>query len=349
MSRIHLFNPENDLALAQGTVCYTPPSHAAALHRAGALLPAWWAREGDAIIAPREMAGELSELRERYGLKGEIVSSSAGLVPDPWGWSADAVRQFAAAGIGREALPSAAEIERLRMLSHRRTSVEILQALGRGDLAAVETSDPDEVVALEAASPGCYVKSPWSCSGRGVFCASALTSEVLRTRAAGLIRRQGSVMVERGVRGKTLDLAALYRAEGGEVTFAGLSVFVAEERGTYGGNIVAPQQWLRDYIGRHVSLPELDDVIAAHTRVLTAVVGPYYEGWLGIDMLASPAGLHPCIELNLRRTMGVVAMEVASRLTVPPSLMSWTLGTPPGSYPLLPPHEGFTLGLRRFD
>ena len=47
--------------------------------------------------------------------------------------------------------------------------------------------------------------------------------------------------------------------------------------------------------------------------------------------------------------MGVVAMEVASRLTVPPSLMSWTLGTPPGSFPLLPPHEGFTLGMRRLD
>lgn len=295
------------------------------------------------------MAGELRELHERYGLKGEIVSCPDGLMPDPWGWSADAVRQFSAAGVDRTALPSAAEVGRLRMLSHRRTSVEILQSLGRGDLVAVETSDPDEVVALEADSPGCYVKSPWSCSGRGVFCASALTPEVLRTRAAGLIRRQGSVMVERGVRGKTLDLAALYRAEGGEVTFGGLSVFVAEKRGTYGGNIVAPQQWLRDYIGRHVSLQELDEVIAAHTCVLTSVVGPHYEGWLGIDMLASPAGLHPCIELNLRRTMGVVAMEVASRLTVPPSLMSWTLGTPPGSFPLLPPHEGFTLGMRRFD
>lgn len=101
MSRIHLFNPENDLALAQGTVCYTPPSHAAALHRAGALLPAWWAAEGDAIIAPPEMAGELRELHERYGLKGEIVSCPDGLMPDPWGWSADAVRQFSCRG-GRQ-------------------------------------------------------------------------------------------------------------------------------------------------------------------------------------------------------------------------------------------------------
>jgi len=348
LSRLHLFNPENDLALAQGLPRYTPPSHAAALHRAGALMPAWWAGEDDRIVAPPEMEADLAHVRDRFGLHGRIHTAADGaLTPDPWGWSADAVRQFRAVGVDGASLPSDSRISELRYLSHRRTAAEILRLMGREDLAAVETSDPDEVLALEAAHTGCYVKSPWSCSGRGVFCASALSRDVLRTRVAGLIRRQGSVTVERGVRDKTLDFAALYRSEGGKVTFAGLSVFRAEERGTYGGNIVASQDWIRELIVSHVDSGELDRAISCHEKILTPLVGSRYTGWLGIDMMAgASSGLHPCIELNLRRTMGVVAMHVASRLDPSPSLMSWTLGTPDG-ITLLPPREGFALTLKR--
>ena len=49
---LHLFNPENDLALALGCRHYTPPPHAVAIHNAGALLPMWWAEKEDRVIAP---------------------------------------------------------------------------------------------------------------------------------------------------------------------------------------------------------------------------------------------------------------------------------------------------------
>lgn len=351
MSRLHLFNPENDLALGLGCRHYTPPPHAAALHRAGELLPAWWADEGDDIVAPHATEADRAWLADRFGLLTEAAPSRDGLTPEPWGWSADAVRQFEAAGVRAEALPSPGAIEAMRGLSHRRSSVVLLNALGRDDIMTIETTDPDEAVEMEGRHPGCYIKSPWSGSGRGVFCARGLSTEVIRSKAAGIIHRQGSVMVERGL-DKETDCAALFRARRGEVTPAGLSMFVTEPRGMYGGNIVAPQEWIKNRIASYVGAAELETTVAALAKALTTLIGDAYEGWLGVDMMVWRTthgyALHPCVELNLRRTMGVVAMDVERRLCLEkPALMAWRHGGRDhhDTTLLLPPREGFALTL----
>ncbi|MDE7026821.1 MAG: hypothetical protein K2O87_02750, partial [Duncaniella freteri] len=66
---LNLFNPENDLALAIGCRHYTPPPHAAALHRAGALLPAWWAETDDMILAYSDYAEDAICLHSHWGLR----------------------------------------------------------------------------------------------------------------------------------------------------------------------------------------------------------------------------------------------------------------------------------------
>ncbi|MCM1163454.1 MAG: hypothetical protein NC339_04315 [Muribaculaceae bacterium] len=353
MNKLHLFNPENDLALGLDCRHYTPPPHASALHRAGALLPAWWASAGDAILAPALLKADLEYLHTRFGLEGEIVSNHSGYEPSPWGWSLDAVRQFENAGVADSLLPSDLRIDALRELSHRRSSVKLLQQIGAAGVVTLETSDPDEVVDMESRWPGCYIKSPWSGSGRGVFCARGLSYKVLRDKAAGIIHRQGSVMVERGL-DKVMDCAALYRASQGKVELGGLSMFVTENRGMYGGNVVAGQQWIRAEIVKHVGDEVLDHALNALQKALTELLGAIYEGWLGVDMLvwrdsSGAMRLHPCIELNLRMTMGVVAMAVSERLSVStPGLMAWQRSASVDSLTLLPPREGFALTLTDF-
>ena len=71
--KLHLFNPENDLALGLGCRHYTPPPHAAAIHRAGALLPMWWANEDDLVLAPAELNEEADMLARQFGLHGRIA------------------------------------------------------------------------------------------------------------------------------------------------------------------------------------------------------------------------------------------------------------------------------------
>lgn len=349
---LHLFNPENDLALGLGCRNYTPPPHAAALHRAGALLPMWWAKEGDRILATASLQPDADELRGRFGINGEIGFTADVTKASPWGWSADAVRQFENAGMPASLLPGHESIDIMRRLSHRRTSIEILSQLDGGYQLPVETSDPDEVIHLESMNPGCYVKSPWSCSGRGVFNAISLDKATLYQRAKGIINRQGSVMVERGLN-KTLDFAVLFYSDGSRVTAKGLSIFLTEPRGMYTGNLVAPQSHLQEMLAASADITQLEKIINSEEKILTTLVAPHYRGWMGIDMMLHTNNgrthIMPCVELNLRMTMGVAAMKVAQHLSITtPHIMAWDHNTPPakGSIDLLPPHEGFALRLK---
>lgn len=331
-----LFNPENDLALGLGCRHYTPSPRVSALHRAGELMPAWWAGAGDEILAPHAREEEIEWLRREYGLtvKTGIVGR-----PAPWGWSEDAARQFAVAGVGRELLPSHEQLERMRQLSHRRSSVAILRELGCGHLAGREVCSADDIPVEPL-----FIKSPWSCSGRGVFSTRGRSVASVRDAVAGIIRRQGSVMVEREF-DRVRDFAALFRSDGRRVRFAGWSVFRTGASGAYSGNVVAPQGVLKAEIGCEVDIRPLEEV-------LTRLVAPHYAGPLGVDMMVYRDGheerVHPCVEMNLRMTMGFVAMEMQERLLLDsPRLLGWEYGSVSGT-PVLMPVGGFALTLRAF-
>lgn len=317
-------------------------------------MPAWWGGAADAVLAPPELEADARWLEREYGLQPQIWRGQAVDRVEPWGWSADAVRQFEAAGVPSAQLPDAAAIERMRQLSHRRSSIRLLEALQWSGPHPVELTDADELVRLEGVHPGCFVKTPWSGSGRGVFCASTLHTAALRRRAEGIIHRQGSVMLERGF-DCVADFAALYQATDSGVKFTDWSLFFTESMGTYCGNVVAPQSFILEHLSRFVPDAELIHTASQLQQALTELIGDSYRGPLGIDMMiyrdpAAGYALHPCIELNLRCTMGVVAANVARRLSPSkPMLMNWLHA--PQQRPaatdtlLLPPREGFALCL----
>ena len=356
--RFHLFDPENDLALGLGCRNYTPPPHAAALHRAGSLFPMWWAEEGDRILAPESLKESATLLREKFGLNGEPGYSVEVTEFQPWGWSLDAKRQFLTAmqqsGNSRheELHPTDSKIERLRELSHRRSSIKILSELDMDIALPVEATDADTVITLEREYPGCFIKSPWSSSGRGVFNASSLDEETLRKRAEGIINRQGSVMVERGLN-KSMDFATLFHSSEGRVTFQGLSLFTALQRGMYTGNIVSSQDKIAEILSKHLNIDSLHLIILKLEKILTELIGKDYTGWAGVDMMTHISDgkemIMPCVELNLRMTMGVAAMKIYEKLT--PNgihILNWEHNTPigKGEIELLPPIEGFSLRLK---
>lgn len=293
---------------------------------------------------------------ERYGLHvNPVAEADACMSPSPWGWSEDARRQFHDAGMDSRSLPDDDTLVRLRNLSHRRTSIEILSRLGRTDLAAREFTDAAESVRFESEQPGGYYKSPWSCSGRGVFCARGLSDEVLYEKCAGVIHRQGSVMAERGY-DKVGEFGALFDSHDGAVRYIGLSMFVTEPRGAYTGNIIASQSYFHDRIDSFGLTASLSDAVGGLETILTDLVADSYTGSLGVDMMAyrdadGEIKLHPCIEMNLRMTMGIAAMHVSRHLNPShPMLMGWRRGTPADDETLLlPPREGFALVMNDFN
>lgn len=52
--------------------------------------------------------------------------------------------------------------------------------------------------------------------------------------------------------------------------------------------------------------------------ILTPMIAPHYTGWLGVDMMlhtdsTGGTAVWPCVEINLRLTMGVLALYAAER------------------------------------
>ena len=90
-------------------------------------------------------------------------------------------------------------------------------------------------------------------------------------------------------------------------------MFDTTETGGYTGNTFVPQAALERVLARQFD--GLDILKQICSAVLSQHIAARYEGPLGVDMMLEKTDkgimLHPCIEVNLRRTMGYVAPDVA--------------------------------------
>jgi hypothetical protein len=102
-----------------------------------------------------------------------------------------------------------------------------------------------------------------------------------------------------------------FEADGhGGIRFLGLSLFHTKN-GAYIGNIVATEQTKRQLLSKLLPLELTDEV--CRLIVTESRLGSY-QGPFGVDMMVVTDGqrllLHPCVEINLRRTMGHVALAL---------------------------------------
>jgi hypothetical protein len=137
---------------------------------------------------------------------------------------------------------------------------------------------------------------------------------------SGAIDKQGEVSIE-PLLGRKLDFALEYRSKGGEVVFDSISVFKTMDGGAYVGNMLNTQSELRKIIESHMYEGEFDRIVEAQIDVLKQVYAPYYEGYIGIDMMiymcdSSSVGVYPCVEVNMRRTMGSVSADLYKKYVV---------------------------------
>ncbi|MCC8071597.1 MAG: hypothetical protein LIO90_07330 [Bacteroidales bacterium] len=294
MGTLYLFNPQNDLALAENSTHYNPSQKVAELIRQQAWLPREWAQPSDSILVD----GKICPVDPS---EPSVVVSRV----EPWGWSRDAKRQFLQAGVDEALLPSDSWLAAHRQLSHRRTSISLLQALGYPtELIPVEaTSAAQAYGALQRWGGDGFLKLPWSGSGRGVFRVAEMGAERVERYIQGMIRRQGSVIVEPAYN-RQADFAALFY----HGMFRGLSLFVTDHNHVYQRNVEIPQRAIIHRLGVD-PMPIISEV----EKVLAHLITPTYQGWMGVDMLTylPPSGelkIAPCIEVNLRMTMGVATL-----------------------------------------
>lgn len=319
-----LFNPSHDEALASGRADYCPTRIVRRMETDLSLLPLWWA-EPDGIVLTSQEEQAFTFCEKNHTFLPEACVASCPQAKDvtcmaPWGWDAYLVRRLESSGIAPHLLPSTEQVEQLRRLSSRNTSVRVLRRVREqlntscfvGESYWVE--QPRQLEELLKHFTHLVVKAPWSCSGRGVF---ELTVGDKRSweRALSVIRRQGAIEAEPFYE-RVADFAMEFESDGmGSVVFRGLSWF-GSSGGRYTGNCVcsearAEQEWMR-FLPKESLMSTRETLLS----VLKEEVASSYKGPLGVDMMVCRDAvdghlmLHPCIEVNVRRTMGWVAIDL---------------------------------------
>lgn len=323
MTDVYLFNPEHDLALAHGAHNYTAPPFARQLRHDLRLLPAWLAPAG-AYVAVPDNAPIDEDRRWLLDRHLDVTPIPISQIADmgacrihPWGWDSSLRYQLLQAGVSPDLLPTDEQLDSIRRLSHRRMTIAVHHALGDAfSPSPVELNTQEEVFAFMNQHPGCYLKMPWSGSGKGIYCVLDPQGDNHVPRwIEGALHRQGSLLCEVGL-DRMQDFAIECACRDGKTMLMGYSVFDSDFHSQFGAGRVAPMEELHDMLqGQY---PDLDAVIGQVLVAIDDLISPHYNGPLGIDMMlyldeARQVAINPCIEVNLRMTMGMITAAMGSR------------------------------------
>lgn len=322
MAVLHIFNPEHDIALAANLSNFTAPHAGRQLRHDLGYLPAIWADDEDYVLvehvedAQRDFAGVMHRPFDRFVNKHQLAKLGITHV-EPWGWDL-ALRSFLLR-YGVEAVPTEEEIGVIRDLSHRKYAVDLLRELEFEGTTGRSWLD-DTVIEVQQALRNHHqivVKAPWSSSGRGIRFIDNELNGYQQRWIQNVIASQGSIVIETYCH-KVKDFGMEFESDGqGSVRYLGLSLFHTEN-GAYTGNILASEEEKQEMIKRYISEELLVAVREKICSCLGALYKGRYAGPFGVDMMVVrgddnvPFLLNPCVEINLRRTMGHVALALAS-------------------------------------
>lgn len=305
ITTLHIYNPETEYALASGSPFYTPPRSIIKLrsHNAAKIF-SLIASDQDALLIldpkPTLIAGK---------------NSSSTFLANPWGWNPQIVHTLNNFAIENNikilGIPSQEWLDNLRSLAHRSTTIGFLNKLPSEFTHFISPpqiiNNPEDAVSLYLKNNNLFFKAPWSSSGRGIMRTDDLEIKHVEPWIRGIIRAQGCVIVE-PIYNKRLDFATEWIKDGDIVRFIGLSIFETSNRGKYHCQISGNQLQLKELI-ESVTSEFTPDLINAQREAIKSTLRGY-DGPLGIDMLVTSEGhIHPCIEINLRQTMGSILID----------------------------------------
>lgn len=288
-------NFSHELALGRNLRFYTPPANVVTMER------------------------DLEELGRFFCPRGELTYNPFAPV---WGWNKSLVNQLRAEGC--EALPDDNCLNAIRLLSSRQTAVGCLSKIKEccNSLPVVGESvfcGNIETVEKYVEGRQCVLKQPYSGSGRGLMSAKGELLPKQRDWAIKTLREQRGLVVE-PFYNKVADFAMEFLVTQSAVEYEGLSLFSTSADFSYEGNVLAPQDVLKQRLEARLGCDFIDLLREVVAGVLREVFVGNYLGYLGVDMMLVEVGgevfVHPCVEINVRRTMGLLSLELA-RLVSP--------------------------------
>ena len=331
--KLLVFNPEHDLALAANLSNFTAPHAGRQLRADLGFVPAIWAAANDFVLVENVEDAErrfLRLTRRPFGrfIAKELLCKLQFSAVDVWGWDL-AIRAYLLRwGVEAVVMPTVTQIDAIRQLSHRRHAMQLLERLQMpGTIGRSCETDQMEMIADRLQSgEHLVVKAPWSSSGRGVRFMEGDMNIYDKGWVRHVIEKQGSVMVE-PYYNKVKDFGMEFVSDGkGIVSYVGLSLFQTSN-GAYTGNILASEDEKEHMISRYISVDLLKAIRQKICTLMGVLLKDRYAGAFGIDMMVVRRDdgdgflLHPCVEINLRRTMGHVAISLTEHCSGLPKLM----------------------------
>lgn len=311
------------MALANGGERFTLPHVIQEFRMNLGYLPALWAEDGDFVLVDdvQYAIKSLSQCRRAHAdvlfVTKDELRNLAFTAVDPWGWDRVVRRTLLDAGVDAGILPSDGYLSYVRGLSDRRQTTGVLGFIRTG-IEGVTCGESmfcttlGEVGAALRRFGKIVVKAPWSSSGRGVRYVESGFGESLAGWVSNVAVRQGGVMVEPYYK-KVKDFALEFCSDGGgNVDYCGVSVF-RTDKSSYSGNLIATEEEKLSVLFKFLPENILFDIIQRLKDYFSKGLFGDYSGPFGVDMMivATDDGrgylLHPCVEINLRRTMGHVA------------------------------------------
>lgn len=326
--KLHIFNPEHDIALAYDKRYLVVPHAAKELRMNLGFLPCLWADDGDCVLVDDVQYAVKAASRFGYGKADVLFLSSEqlkGIVFDeivPWGWDRCVATQLYDAGVVPELLPSEDCLRDIRLLSSRENTSGAIVFI-RKDIE--DRTCGESFYCADAAAVydlvdrfGCVVvKAPWSSSGRGLRyihgdCSVSTAGWIKKT-----ISVQGGVTVE-PYYNKVKDFGMEFYSHGdGTVEYCGISLFETLN-GAYTGNVIAEETYKLQTIRKFIDEELINIIKLRCIKYFETLFRNKYEGPFGVDMMIVARDdingfmVHPCVEINLRRTMGHVALSLSS-------------------------------------
>ena len=315
LKKVFIFNPEHEFALANNDENFMPKA------------------------STKKLAEDMASLLSWSMQMGEI---------SVWGWNKYIRKKLILSGIDSNILPSDENLQNIRELSHRKIASEAMIFL-RNELKNSPLPYPAEILKNIAEIENfvqkyseIVLKSPYSSSGKGVYFSSKNLSSSILGWCKRTIAQQGCVLGEKRFK-VVQNFAMLFQIIDNQTNFVGYSLFETDGK-TYHNNILKNDEKIEKIICHFgFDLQLLNAIKQSLIKFFNQKISKKYSGFLGVDMFVYQENgrnyLNPCVEINLRYTMGLVAHEFYKNFVSQDSEGIFTLDFYKNSEELLKNHK----------
>ena len=343
LGSIYYFNPTCELAVANGSFSYQPPLLLQEMERDLAILPFVFCSKNDFVLTENPPSVEFRQKMELAGFDLPQFYSLTDLeaFPDgsfdsiyPWGWSPAVhfklkkLKEKCTDEFKKSSIFSWKDEHHL--LYERSTALEFLRNLLNDDspdwfitkeLIGQKVTSCEEIESLLKNHSPLVLKAPMSSSGRGI---QIIRNPQLNTQnkqwISGVLKQQNYLVAEPFLE-KCTDLSFQFRIiSESEIEYLGFSIFETNTNGQYQRTFIHPD--LKRFVPDE-NITAYREKIESTAKILCkalrkSVYAIEHRGFLGIDALIfkheGKLKLQPCIEINSRMNMGILAMLLEKKI-----------------------------------